>query len=185
MESARPMLALVVLAALVGTRTEAQGPCPPITPSPDWKNAVAWPDDPFRADSGALGEAGWIKFTVLTCDTDNVYFQDSEQYEFHYEFATQVLDPFRGLSLPDFQAVTLFDDGREALLGAVVLPPLTGFPPASSFPELGIQLISQDPLDPQLVDVFTSVRAPGGGGPEVKAFYFPAFEQLDAAQADA
>lgn len=176
----------LVLPVLLAASVEAQGSCPPITPSPDWKSSIAYPSDPFRADSGAFGEPGWVKFTTLTCDTNTIYFQDSQKYDFHFEFATQVLDPFLGLSLPQFEAVTLFEQGREALLGAVVLPPVSGFPPASSFPELGIQLISQDPLDPQLVvDVFTSVRASIGAGPEVQAYYFPTFEQQESAQQNA
>ncbi len=86
----------------------------PVTPSPFWKNQVEFPDDPFRSSSNPFGGQalpGWIKFSILLDDPATVYFQDSQQYAFHYDFASELLDPFIGMTREQFDAVTLNAEG--------------------------------------------------------------------------
>ncbi len=167
----------LALSLFVGARSLA-GDCT-VTPSPYWKTTIAFPDDPFRYWGTSEGGPGWVKFTVLTCDPTTVYFQDSNAYRFHYEFATEQLDPFLGISPTDLDQITLYAEGQQAILGAVIIPSPWGSP----FPEYGIQLVRNDPYDPQtVVDVFDLVRSSVNADPGVQAFYFPTFEQLQSAE---
>jgi len=172
-------LALLCLAATPAPLA-AQG-CPTITPSLDWQNTIQHPDDPFRVYGTAFGEPSWVKFAILECNGLPVYYQNGNQFLFHYEFATQRLDPFFGMSLAQFNAATLFNTGRQALLGAVVLPQPFGVNQA----EYGIQLVSSDVLSLQdVIDHFNAVKSSVNALPGVQAFYFPTFEQLDFALAN-
>jgi hypothetical protein len=151
----------------------AQGPGPAIAPNESWKNSVGfgW-EEPFY--SGAAGQDGpmFIKFTVFLEDLDSVYFQDSQQYLFHYDFAADHLAPFEGLTPAQFDAVTLYDEGRVAILGAVVAP--RWFEPN----EVGVQLVSQDPLHPKLVRaILDAVVASFDYDKPLTPLYFPGAEQ--------
>jgi len=69
----------------------------------------------------------------------------------------------------EFDAVTLRDQGRQAVLGAVLVPT-----DSASHPEYGVQIVSNDDLHPALVEavldtVAAHVTAPSG----TAAFYFP------------
>lgn len=152
-----------------------------ITPSETWKNSFEFPEDPFRVPGDPLTLLpGWVKFTILTCRPNQVYFQNSRLYSFHYHFATENLDPFMGSSPEEFNLATLHEMGQQAILGAVLMPAqYADFAPL----EFGIQLVRQDPYQPQeIVDIFELVKShiqtPDGG----RAFYFPTFEQLPAAR---
>ncbi|MHC4991489.1 MAG: hypothetical protein ACYTGC_10955 [Planctomycetota bacterium] len=152
----------------------------PLAAGPFSKSSIVFPDDPFAVQS-TNNDPGWVKFTILTGDLNTVYFQDSNTYPFHYDFATNELAPFLGMSPAEFDNVTLYEQGQQAILGAVILPPLVGFQHA--IPEYGIELVRQDPYDPTLVrDLFNAVRANVIAGPEVQAFYFPTFEQRASAE---
>jgi hypothetical protein len=173
--------ALVALFLIAVSGPAAAQVCPTITPSADWKNTIQHPSDPFRIEAAAYGEPGWVKFTILECDGLPVYFQDGHAFSFHYDFATSQLDPFLGMSLPQFNAATLFNAGRQALLGAVVLP--QPFSPNES--EYGIQLVSTDVLSLQdVIDHFNAVKNAVNAAPGVQAFYFPTFEQKGFALAN-
>ncbi|MCG8409237.1 MAG: PEP/pyruvate-binding domain-containing protein [Phycisphaerales bacterium] len=175
------LLVILALAPYALATRASAGTCQ-VTPSPSWKNSIQFPEDSFRANSGAPGEPSWVKFTILTCNPTTVYYQDSVQFEFHFDFATQILDPLLGLSLEDFNNVTLFNGGREAFLGAVVIPP-PALPPLTAIPEYGIQIIGQDPIDPQvIVDLFNAVRNTVIADAGVQPLYFPTFEQLETAE---
>jgi hypothetical protein len=161
------------------------GECPPVTPSPDWKGDIAFPYDPFRRD-GDMQDPGWIKFAIRTCDPTTVFFQDSGKYLFHHDFAAAQLPPFVGMSRADFDRVTLFAAGQQAVLGAVLMPPW-GLG-SSEYPvlEYGIQLVRNDPYAAQeVVDYVTLVRGHVTGDPGMRFFYFPTFEQLASARANA
>ncbi|XYH99824.1 PEP/pyruvate-binding domain-containing protein [Sorangium sp. So ce1128] len=147
-----------------------------ITPSEDWKNELSFPFDPFLAYSTYDGPM-WVKFTVLMHDPTKVYYQDSNKFPFHGEFATARLDPFFGMSLDEFDRVSLHEEGQEAILGAVLISP-------NSYvePEYGIQLVRQDAYDPEVARVVLqlvkdSIDAPDGAQP----FYFPTYEQTASA----
>ena len=90
--------------------------------SPYWKNEIVFPDDEFRVVGDSSAEPDWVKFTILLSpfDPEVVYFQDCRQYLFHYDFALGELDPFAGMSREQFDAATLYADGQQAILGAVV-----------------------------------------------------------------
>ncbi len=156
-----------------------------ITPSAAWANAVALPDDAFvhRASASAPatpGVGGWVKFAVLECLPGVVFFQDSSAYPFHYDFAVNELDPFVGMSRAEFDAATLYDAGRRAILGAVLVEPnASGL---SNSNEYGIQLVANDAIARErVVEVFELVRANIGASAAANVFYFPTFEQKPTA----
>lgn len=134
-----------------------------------WKSTLELPED-----SGFLSEpigsypeqVRWIKFITLLRDPDKVYFHNAISQPFHYEFATEFIPEFQGLSRTQFDAVTLRNEGRQAVLGAVLLGP--------TYPEYGVQLVSLDDLHPELIErimqtVEASFVAPDGE----RAYYFP------------
>ena len=167
-----PILLLGILA------TEARLPAQDceVSPHPSWKSSIEFPDDSFVVN--APPNPRWVKFTILTCNASEVYFQNSRDLPFHYEFATEHLDPFRGLSREEYDSRTLRLQGREAVLGAVILPPED-----VTIAEFGIQLVGEDPYPPQMVielfrNVEQSVVHDGA-----QAYYFPTFEQQASARA--
>jgi hypothetical protein len=147
-------------------------------PQLSWKHQIAVPDDPFQSWTSPA----YVKFTIITrdgYDPNLVYYQDSSQYEYHFEFALEHLEPFVGMSLEEFDAVTLHAAGQQAVLGAVILP-LWREPP---FNEYGVQLARTDPYTrEQTVRLFNLVKASVIADPNVKAYYFPTYEQYPVAQ---
>ncbi len=158
-----------------------------LEPSADWKNTVVFPDDPFLGGTGYTGYITkvprWIKFAVLMKDPDKVYFQDSQKYVFHYEFAHNWIEQFTGMSTDEFDLATLFEKDQQLILGAVLYAP--GGTPA----EVGIQLVRQDAYHPEMVKrVWDTVTRAVTHGPVTKTtadalkfFYFPTFEQYPSA----
>lgn len=158
-----------------------------ITPHPSWTNMLAHDNgeffkqelvfDPFLGPTGTR----WVKLTVLTEDPSKVYYQNSNDYPFHYDFAAERLDPFVGMSRPEYDQVSLHPGtSQKAILGAAVLPFNT------DFKEYGIQLVGQEPFDRDtalatLEAVRDSLEVPAG----TQVFYFPTYEQREAARADA
>ena|GEM_PF-4093732 len=159
-----------------------------INPSIFWKNQIVFPDDPFLQDGVSTSDPGWVKFTILLVepyDADTVYFQDSREYVFHYDFATELLDPFIGMSMADYYDVALYEPNQQALLGAVIIPPVVGNPPLPEFEEYGIQFIRHDDYSKEeITDMFNIVKASIFAEPGVEAFYFPSYEQLAVAEAN-
>jgi hypothetical protein len=150
---------------------------------PNWKHQVVFPDDPYCAEPVSTGGSGWVKFTIKLDDPCTVYFQDSQLYVLHHEFATSVLDPFIGMSASQFYQVTLYEEGQQAALGTVIMPPLSGGEP--DFLEYGIQFIRQDPYTrEEIAAMFEVVEANVVADPNVRAFYFPTYEQAAVAQAN-
>lgn len=151
----------------------------------DYKNQIAFPTDAC-AYFAQEGDPTWIKFTILLPPAEpNVYFQYSKKYMFHYNFAVKCLTPFIGMTLAQFNAVTLASKNQQAVLGTVIFPPTSGSPPQPQFDEYGIQFVRQDPYPrEQIRDMFNLVKARVAAPPEVKALYFPTYEQQSAAQAD-
>ncbi len=164
-------LLLVVLAAssLVLGRDEPELP---------WKHEITVPDDPFASWTSPA----YIKFTIITkegFDPNVVYFQHSGQYEFHFDFALEFLEPFIGMTIEEFDSVTLRAAGQQAVLGAVILPPWQEPP----FNEYGIQLVRNDPYSrEEIVKWFNRVKASVVADPNVTAYYFPTYEQYPVAQ---
>ncbi|UCG55625.1 MAG: hypothetical protein JSU70_12240 [Phycisphaerales bacterium] len=174
------------LAALLLVMAAAIARGPAIT-SPYCKNEIAFPDDPFRVEGSSAAAPGWVKFTILLepYDPNVVYFQDGHEYTFHYHFATELLEPFIGMTTEQFNQATLFRDGRKAILGAVILPPKGGDPPPPEYPEYGIQFVGHDVYDrEEIARFFDVVKGSIVAEPGVQAFYFPSYEQLAAARAN-
>ncbi|MBM4781335.1 MAG: hypothetical protein GQE15_26930 [Archangiaceae bacterium] len=145
-----------------------------ITPHASWKNRITIPFDPFAQDSA---EVLWVKFTVLMRDPTKVYFQDGRTYPLHAPFAVARLDPFVGMTVPQFDAVSLHAAGQQAITGAV----LTN----ANFNEVGIQLVRADPYPKEMVKrVFDLVKSSLDAQPGLQAFYMPTFEQQASAERD-
>lgn len=148
-------------------------------PGDDWKNQLVFPDDPFRAEAPSLNPR-WVKFAIVLNEPERVYFQDSGKHPFHYEFATQRLAPFLGMTRPAFDAISLHRAGQQVVLGTVL------FPPRSSFVEFGVQFVG---LDAYTVDEvarwLAAVKSAVHADPEVDALYMPVYEQLPAAREQA
>ncbi|MGE5295272.1 MAG: PEP/pyruvate-binding domain-containing protein, partial [Solirubrobacterales bacterium] len=183
--SSRWITGIVIVMAL----HTAYADYPTISPSPYWKNDVAFPYDAF-CDRGISKEsAKWIKFSILLepYDPNVVYFQNcsKDEFAFHYSFATQLLDPFIGMTTQQFNAATLYKEGQKAILGTVILPPAAVWPTQPRFREYGIQLIRQDPFTREEIrDLFNLVKAHVAAPADVQAFYLPTYEQQKTASAN-
>ena len=135
-----------------------------------WKAELELPNDAFfSAPQGDfLEELRWVKFIVLAKDPGKVYFQNTATAPFHYEFASAQIPAFEGMTRAQFDAVTLENEGRQAILGAVLIP-------ADSYDtrEYGVQIVSQDDLPPELVDtVMQAVAAHITAPSALQAHYF-------------
>jgi len=158
-----------------------------IPPSPYWKNEIVFPDEPFRASGTFASDPGWVKFTILLdpYEPDVVYFQDSKRYAFHYNFAVELLTPFIGMTPQQFDEATLYEEDQQAVLGAVIMPPNTGWPEPFPYPEYGIQFVRHDPYTKEeIAGLFNIVKSRVQADPGVQAFYFPAYEQIGTAEAN-
>jgi len=147
-------------------------------PVQSWKNEILYPDDPYQSWTSPA----YIKFTIIIregFDPNTVYYQDSQQYTYHYDFAAECLEPFMGMSLPEYDSITLYEQGQQAVLGAVILAPFQEPP----FNEYGIQFVRYDPYSKeQIAEMLNIVRASVIADPDVQAFYFPTYEQFPTAQ---
>lgn len=149
-----------------------------ITPHASWKNRLTVPEDPFIVDPAFQEVEGlrFVKFAMLLRDPSKIYFQDSHAYPFHYEFATERLDPFLGRSREELDRISLHALDQELLLGAVVLPV------DRTVEEIGVQLVRLDAYHPEMVRiVFEKVVESLDGPPGLRAFYFPTYEQQPSA----
>ena len=148
-----------------------------------WSNHIVFPSDLLTSEVIFESDPRWVKFTIKLDDPCTVYFQNSKLYPFHYHFATEWLEPFIGMSVPEYYAVTLYDANQQASLGAVILPPMVGEPPTPVFAEYGIQFVRYDPYTKEeIADMFTAVKNSVIADPWVTAFYFPSYEQLWVAE---
>jgi hypothetical protein len=144
---------------------------------PPWKHQIAFPDEPFRTAGPFTREPGWVKFTIKTENPDTVYFQDGREYLFHYDWATEWLDPFIGMTAGGYEQVTLYAQGQQAALGAVIMAADT------AIREYGIQFIRYEAYSKeQIAAMFNAVKSSIAAEPDVQAFYFPAYEQMAAAR---
>jgi hypothetical protein len=116
-----------------------------------------------------MGEIVWVKFIILVDDPGQIYFHDSGSDPFHYEFARDHIPAFQGMTREQFEAVTLVNPGRQAILGAVVVPTSI-----THSPEYGVQIVSNDDLHPALVkQVMQTVAEHVTAAMGTNAFYFP------------
>src|SRR5688572_11149190 len=117
------------------------------TVADDWKNQIHFPSDAFLSLSdGVIGQDfRWIKFAIRLQDPFRIYYQDSEKYDFHYDFATKRLDPFRGMTPAQFDNIALHTNQQQVLLGTVL------FPPYPNDAEYGIQFVGLDAYSPGFI----------------------------------
>jgi hypothetical protein len=153
-----------------------------IPPSEYWRDYIEFPNDPFKSEEISENDPGWVKFTMIVAppyNPDSVYFQDSVEYPFHYDFATEFLTPFIGMSRDEYNLISLYKQGQQAALGAVIMPA------DQQIKEYGIQFIRYDAYTKEEVaNMFNAVKAGIIAGPNVQAFYFPSYEQLASAEAN-
>ena len=149
-----------------------------ITPSEFWKNEIEFPHNKFlNRPETEESIYGWVKFVVIMKDPSKVYFQDSRKYAFHYEFTTNHLDQWQGISKKDFYKISLHEKDQELILGTVI------FSQRRAIREYGIQLVRKDSYHPGMVKVVLdlvhkSVKFDG----DLQPFYFPTFEQQKSAE---
>jgi hypothetical protein len=147
-----------------------------IPPSPiDWKPRLDLDPtgdgafDPLLSRDGGPGL--WTKFTI-TAD-DAIFYQNANKYVFHYDFATQFLPQFKGMTPEQFNAATLGEGGeQQALLGTVIR--------GGTFrkTEVGISLVSKAPLSRETVlAALQQAKASMDLTPGTELFYFPTDEQ--------
>jgi len=152
------------------------------------KTQIVFPDDPFEQRQYiGTSNLGWVKFALLKPphDPNVVYFQDSEHFPLHYDFVSECLGPFVGISPQEFDRVTLYAEDQQMILGAVVTPP-SGFGVSAPIQEYGIQFVRHDPFTrEEIAALFAKVKAAVVSDPNVQAFYFPSYEQSQVAQANA
>ncbi len=186
----RMTIAMVAVAALglcpvIRAQEKEKPPLPPSDPNAAWREQITLPQDAFLVHGTASDEPAWVKFTIVqqSDGSDQVYFQDGNRYLFHYQFAVEHLAPFAGMTPEQFDQVTLYSEGRKAVLGAVIAPAV-GIP--SSQPrEYGIQLVGRDPYTKEEVAKWCAVVSRGILTQEpFTAFYFPTYEQRATAEAD-
>lgn len=143
----------------------------------DYKHRIAHPSDPYLAFPATPDTPQWIKFTIRVSEPELVYFQNSALIPFHQQFVSQSLDPYRGWSTAEIDAVSLHADGQELVFGAVLYQPSPPY-------ELGIQLVRQDAYTAdEVIRYFSAVRAAIDLTPGTPVFYFPTFEQQESAAA--
>ena len=148
-------------------------------PTNNWKNQIIFPTDLFRStNSGPY--IRWVKFAILLNDPVRVIYQDSAKFPFHYDFATQQLEPFLGMDRVSFDAISLHRTNQQVLLGSVL------FAPGTNFVEYGIQFVGLDPYTPEEIGrwfklVKATVYAADGAG----IYYMPSFEQTGMTRTNA
>ena len=150
----------------------------PRTATNDWKNELPYLDEPFL--SAGEREVRWVKFAIPLADPTRVFYQDSDKFPFHFDFASQRLEPFVGWNRAAFDAVSLRRTNQQVVLGTVL------FPPGTNFVEYGVQFVGLDPYPPEDIArwfelVKATVHAEHGAG----AFYMPVFEQTEMARTNA
>ena len=157
-------------------------PCPCLAgdddPEQAWKNRIEYPNEEFQSWTSPP----YVKFTIITkegFDPNVVFYQDCRRYEFHFDFALERLDPFIGMTIEQFDDVTLHEAEQQAVLGAVILSPWVDPP----FNDYGIQLVRNDPYSrEEIVHLFNIVKTSVIAEPNVTAYYFPTYEQYTVAR---
>ncbi|HWH68150.1 MAG TPA: PEP/pyruvate-binding domain-containing protein, partial [Candidatus Sulfotelmatobacter sp.] len=151
----------------------------------DWKNQILYPTDSLRSTNGSQ-DIRWVKFAIVLSDPTRVYYQDSKKYPFHYDFATRRLAPFQGLDYAGFDAISLSRTNQQVVLGSVLYPPGSDYPPTTLFAEYGVQFVGMDPYTPEEIGRwFELVKATVYASNGATAYYLPAFEQSEMARTNA
>lgn len=144
-----------------------------------WATSVFLPDDGIlrnRLFNRFSDYASYVKFTILLDDLSQVYFQDSNLYDFHYEFAVDELDQFQGMDREAYNGVTLQREGQVAVVGAVLIDLYRK--------EIGIQFEGFDAYSPeQIREWYDLVNASVMKSSLYSGFYMPTESQKESAYA--
>ncbi len=101
----------------------------PIIPQdPGWKNRITIDEESFAKAYNEIDDPNspltrtysYVKFIILMDDLTRVYFQDSNLYPLHYDFAVEKIPQFTGMSRFEFNQRTLYYPEQEAILGAAI-----------------------------------------------------------------
>lgn len=165
------------------TWPQVGAPAPSSVPATLGKHEVGFPWDMFMVSPEGMNDLPtlprWLKFTIHLGAAELPWFQNGGKLKLHHAFASAHLAPFQGMSPTAFDAVTLHEDGQQAVLGVVLTPQQPGVH------EVGIQIVRHDPLHPAMVrkiaDVVLAAIKPSQPGVTLKAFYMPTAEQRAAA----
>ena len=125
------LAALLVLCR--GPASDVRAECAEaITPSPAWKDTVAFAFDPFVVGEHS-GSPSWAKFTIRTCDPEIVYFQNGNAEPFHHGFAAtsgcQVQKRHAPVSVPHHVDLVCGHDSSEHRAMPAPAPPPARPPP--------------------------------------------------------
>lgn len=103
--------------------------------------------DYFRYDNSSSPWIGYIKFSIKLDESGQLseVIWHPTQFPFHADYL-KTLKEFEGLSSRDFDAFTLYKEGRKILLGTLLVPELYGS--NSTDLPFGMQLISQTEVSP-------------------------------------
>ena len=142
----------------------------------DWTNQLSVFDERIFTDRSA-NQLAFAKFTLKLAEPDRVYFQDSDRYPFHYDFARVRLAGYEGISYTDYLRRSLFLNGQELVIGTVILAP------DPNITEVAIQFTGNESFPKEAIATwFRAVRsrvvAPDGW----RFIYLPSFEQSDLAR---
>ena len=142
-------------------------PIPAVVP---WKNQVYFPSDYFLSEEKAgPSQLRWIKFLILLDEPYRVYYQNSRQYLFHYDFAKANIAAFQKMDPLTFEESTLYTNKQVAVLGALI------YPPAGTEPDYGIQFLGYDQYSPKnIANWYHLIRATVNANTNVIAYYLPA-----------
>lgn len=177
---------MIVALAAVMWCAQTMGQCGAIAGSA-WKSVLSDPFDSFVVYGEPGADAQWVKFTMLACETPapgthrTVYYQNSRDIRFHYDFGSAWLRPLLGMTRAQYDAATLHATGQQAMIGAVLFPTGRNW----STPEYGIQLVRRDAYTREEALAQLQAVAASLDLPDRLAFYMPAFEQQAAAEQDA
>lgn len=183
-----PWVGSVLLLALLGWCSRGFAQAVPVALCEYGKTELVFPDDPFEHRQYiGTSNLGWVKFTLLNppYDPNVVYFQDSRHFSLHYDFVSECLGPFVGISAEEFDHLSLYADDQQLTLGAVVTPPI-GFGVSAPIQEYGIQFVRYDPYSrEELATLFHRVAKAISSDPNVQVYYFPSYEQSEVARDNA
>ena len=149
------------------------------TSQQNYKSTLDIPNDSYLVNSDS--NLCWAKFTILG-DVENgeIYFQNGNEYVFHYDFAIDNLEKFDGYSLEQFDSATLYGQGRQAVLGAVLVPGISGIN------EYGIQFAGVDEFSKEeILQFFDLVSEHVSGVNNLQPIYMPSYEQKNVANDNA
>jgi hypothetical protein len=144
--------------------------------APDWINQLGRNPQPVASQPRYEGDLVWVKFAIPLDQSGTVYFQNSQAFPFHFDFATRFLPAFAGMNAAEFEHVSLMPATQEVVLGAAL------FPSNLQLKEVGIQFIGREAFASEAVlkwlDLVSQrLRLEG----DWQMFYMPTFEQKEAA----